>query len=453
MKLLLVQEDLEIREKLSFSIEATFPDLALIRAATLDEAKKALAAPDAAIVLIIFDLPSVKPALIEELMSHHQNIGVLWVLRQVVGKPQALTAPQPKGGWSLLGSLQSDNLISDAIAEIRKLSDNGRIPKLTSTADAQTGYCKIKTEILLSVAPLKGDVYILLGENHYVKLFHEGDSFDPEDLEKYTQKKGIQYLYIPLPQTKEFIQKYQQDLLAHSGQMTLEDLAEKNESFLETVQALNQAIGFTKEVQGLVKTQLKTSVDVMGKSPNLSQVLAQLEAYRGKYISSHSTLTAYFACAIATHLEWGSETTFHKLTLASMLHDIALDNHDLAAVESMGEIEKGNFTKEEKKLYASHMMKAAEMARKMSDVPSDVDAIIAQHHERPDGKGFPRGLTASYISPLSSVFIVAHELGKRALKVPPGQLDIKAFMEETRTRFNTTQFKKIIGALEELTKL
>jgi response regulator RpfG family c-di-GMP phosphodiesterase len=35
--------------------------------------------------------------------------------------------------------------------------------------------------------------------------------------------------------------------------------------------------------------------------------------------------------------------------------------------------------------------------------------IVEQHHERPDGRGFPYGLTASRFNQLAAIFIVCRE--------------------------------------------
>ena len=43
-------------------------------------------------------------------------------------------------------------------------------------------------------------------------------------------------------------------------------------------------------------------------------------------------------------------------------------------------------------------------------LPPDVDSIILEHHERPDGTGVPKQLTANQIKPLSSIFIFAHDI-------------------------------------------
>ena len=89
------------------------------------------------------------------------------------------------------------------------------------------------------------------------------------------------------------------------------------------------------------------------------------------------------------------------------------------------------------------------MARKMSEVPANVDIILAQHHERPDGSGFPRSLASNYIAPLSAVFIVAHDLADFVLS-SGSDFKMASFLDQMRPHYNFGQFKKIFVVLENL---
>ncbi|MGZ3687952.1 MAG: HD-GYP domain-containing protein, partial [Bdellovibrionota bacterium] len=181
-----------------------------------------------------------------------------------------------------------------------------------------------------------------------------------------------------------------------------------------------------------------------------SEILKDLKRQGGKYIPTHSTLLSYLACGIASQMKWGSETTFHKLNLAAFLHDIQLKNQELAEMNTLAEAEEAKkFTPEELKAYKTHPIEAAAAAKEFTEVPPDVDTIIVQHHERPDGTGFPRGLTHTYIAPLAAVFIVAHELTQYALK-HPNDFDTQKFIELNGGRYKSSQFKKVLSVIEGL---
>jgi response regulator RpfG family c-di-GMP phosphodiesterase len=148
-------------------------------------------------------------------------------------------------------------------------------------------------------------------------------------------------------------------------------------------------------------------------------------------------------------MEWASDGTFQKLTMAAFMHDITLTNIELAECETLDDVKRKGFSDEEYKEFQAHPQKAAEQARQFSEVPPDVDVIIAQHHERPDGKGFPRKITSNYIAPLSCVFLVAHDMARLALKMGSA-FDVKDYLAVNREKYTHSQFKKIIAAIEHL---
>ena len=213
----------------------------------------------------------------------------------------------------------------------------------------------------------------------------------------------------------------------------MEEVAKLNDSVFEAIQSLGTGVGFTPEVQQMAKTQVQMTMKAMGKSPRLSKLFEKIESYQGKYIASHSTVTGYLACAIASQMKWGSDTTFHKLTLAAFLHDITLTNHDLAACKTLDEVQKDErFSDAERKSFKAHPMQGAEVARQFNEVPPDVDLIIAQHHERPDGSGFPRSLSSTYIAPLTAIFIVAHDMAQLAVAEGP-KFKVENFLHRPTT--------------------
>ena len=66
---------------------------------------------------------------------------------------------------------------------------------------------------------------------------------------------------------------------------------------------------------------------------------------------------------------------------------------------------------------------------------------MLQHHERPDGSGYPRGLNATQISPLGALFIIAEDLVHEALEGEGVTVD--SFFTKKAPLYSRGQFKKI----------
>jgi HD-GYP domain-containing protein (c-di-GMP phosphodiesterase class II) len=233
-----------------------------------------------------------------------------------------------------------------------------------------------------------------------------------------------------------------------------EQAVQSAESVHEAVQALAKTVGFTAEVQDLVKIQVKVAMKAISASPRLSELFGKLKAVQGKYLSTHSHLTAYLACAVASQMKWGSEQTFMKLNLACFLHDITLSNHELAAETSLKAVEANTakYTAQEIRAYKGHAREAANLASRFSEVPPDVDAIIAQHHELPDGKGFPLALNHTRIAPLSAIFIVAHDMAQFTIE-NQYVFDLNRFLAKMGEKYVGSQFKKILTTLQAMQDL
>jgi HD-GYP domain-containing protein (c-di-GMP phosphodiesterase class II) len=452
MAILLIQKDVDIREKLAFSLEATFGD-PLKQAADFAEAIRLMKIDNSLpVTLIIYDSGSLNaPAALPKSADLATLFGLtseakLLICQDPQSQPSQKAAAQFK--WKILSNIDRTQIIANVLRSLSSFADSG----LISLGPYETDFCKIKTKLLLSVCPLKGDIYIRLSEKKFVKLFLEGDAFEKVDMEKYTTKKGVEYLYLKTTDVKEFIEKYNHDLesIVLSAQtLNVEEAAKVHESIYETAQELGKRLGFTEDVQKLAKSHVQITMKQIGRNPRLSGILAKIRAYGGEYLGAHSAITGYMACAIASHLEWGSELTFHKLTLAAFLHDIEVSDHKLAHCNTLKEAEALNYTSEQVAVYKNHTIKAAQIAQQFQEIPPDVDSIVMQHHERPDGSGFPRGLGHSYIAPLAMVFIVAHDMAQYFLD-HQSRMDIAEFVANSRDAYKGSQFKKIIDAVEKL---
>jgi HD-GYP domain-containing protein (c-di-GMP phosphodiesterase class II) len=447
VNILLIQDDPNIREKVVFVLDGQF-NSTVFEADSAEGAKRILvekAAENIKIHLMVIDCDKSKSKDMNRLRAEYSEIQSMTYLHGDPGERLAISSPP---GHPIPVFVDRKDIIQNLITTVGALIKQESLPD----PNDDRAYCKIRTKLLLAVCPLKSDIYIRLGESKYLRLMKQGDVFDLADMEKYTVKKGVEFLYLKAEQVSDFVRKFQDELVGYLSQkpaIQIEEVVKIADQVTETIQSLAASVGFTPEVQGLAKTQVQMTIKAMGKSPKLSKLLDKLESYRGQYIASHSTVAGYLACSIASQMQWGSETTFHKLTLAAFLHDITLTNHELAECGTIEESQKDKFSEAEQKAYKDHPMKGAEAVRQFSEVPPDVDIIIAQHHERPDGSGFPRTLTTTYIAPLAAIFIVAHEMAKFALAKGPS-FKPADFLAEVRDKYKTGQFRKVVVAIEAL---
>ena len=355
-----------------------------------------------------------------------------------------------------IGPFSGSGMVEKVLAVVQenikqKIQDEG-----SETSSEQAKYCPIKTELLARALPLLSDVYVQLSPTKFVKMFREGTNFSSEDVKKYLHIKGIEYLYLPRENCKKLADLIRVDLerqvqtLDDSGEPTAEDL-KLTESVHDAICEIAKEIGFTPEVQEIAKKNVDLVIGQISKHPKLGQTMDYLKQDPKNYISSHSVVLAHTACSLAKAIGWCSEGTFEKLTWAALFHDIALNDPMVAKFQSAEELRQWlNGTRDSVfHNFMEHPKRAVKIINDFEDSPpTQVEEIILQHHELPDGTGFPNKLTSKYISPLASIFIIAHDFVSyhaSATEKP----SIETFIERHKDQYTGGNFKSILNSLTD----
>lgn len=118
---------------------------------------------------------------------------------------------------------------------------------------------------------------------------------------------------------------------------------------------------------------------------------------RDPYTRGHSQRVAMYSLVIANELESEGSYSFVKdlrnsLVMSALLHDIGK-----IAIRDEVLFKPGKLTPEEYEIVKTHPAKGAEIVRMIPGLDENVIAGILEHHERMDGKGYPRGLRGDQI--------------------------------------------------------
>lgn len=437
MNVLLFHSNKDSKEMIGFCLESQM-GLTIKKASDFKEAIDFLLDEDS-IDLIITSQEEEIDKLFKYLLSTSTQLPLILVGDKNSSLPQAF--PEIK----VLAELRNNEVPEKLIAVIRENFND--INKVSQDDE----YCRISTELLLRVVPLKGDVYIRLSSVKFVKFFRSGAQFTQEDFEKFLHKKKINYLYIKKSESQEFVNKFKEDLakLASQAHGDNPELIKTVSEVQELIQELSSRVGFTEEVIEITRSNVTLALKAIGSSPKISKTLANSQLKNKNYISSHSVLLANISCSIAAHMNWPSNTTFHKLVLASLFHDIVFQDSDLAKIKDNTELEekKSKLTEDQYNLIKSHPLSCADIVKTLTEIPGDVDFLVLQHHERPDGSGFPKGLRSHQIPPLSALFIVAHDILNEVI-TKGENFKMEEFLISNEKTYESGSFKKIWKALK-----
>ncbi|MBC7428961.1 MAG: response regulator [Bacteriovorax sp.] len=234
-------------------------------------------------------------------------------------------------------------------------------------------------------------------------------------------------------------------------QMTKDILDAKESANYKDIPTATCELPFTLPV---LEAKVSKVMEQVRKNTKLKELFHNLNIDRNadNYIMSHVGMLINASTAIAMKMEWNTEKTLEKFVYAAYLHDMALaERPDLARIKATAielELMQEKMTPADHKLVLEHALIAANTIDGIPEIPADVGMIVRQHHELPKENGFPNRLSYVKITPLSSVFIVAHDLTHYILENP--KWTVKDYVVKAKNKFKGPHFAKVLSALSEM---
>jgi len=187
-----------------------------------------------------------------------------------------------------------------------------------------------------------------------------------------------------------------------------EVLIKKDGSFLK-VSVLTTPLYANNEIVGSVTVfRDKTAKDIIAsleheKVKNQEQIILSMIDMiesRDSYTAGHTRRVANYCVLIAREMGYSTEE-IELLKNAAWLHDIGKISTPDSILLKPGKLDAYEYA-----LIKEHLNSGYEMLKNI-DQYSVISEIMREHHEKYDGSGYPRGLKADEIQPLSQIMIVA----------------------------------------------
>ena len=239
----------------------------------------------------------------------------------------------------------------------------------------------------------------------YIKLNYAEDSY--EDILSSLLSKGGTHVYLTSKDLSDVLNSYQGKMLESDpsfDEQVYRDLhIRENDTIIVLAQAFIRNSGLSPEVKEMLEGSNRVVQSILKKSPSIESALNKFKQNCSDEFYK-ITFTNYICSMMLNYFPWKTSLILDKMMLASTLCDLCIEAKDVADLETY-ESGSGPLTEN----LRNHPINVIDMIKANSSLISlEAVTIIEQHHERPDGKGFPFGLDHSRINQLSTIFIVAH---------------------------------------------
>ncbi len=296
------------------------------------------------------------------------------------------------------------------------------------------------------------DVYMELTATKFGKIISKDKPYSHALIHSYA-KRNVKQLYLKKDEFLKFLDKSIMSLMK-AYHTKLSD--RKNYILLHlktaffTHQYIN-ALNVSPDLNALMENFVKSVTATCKMYDDLLEILNDVPPISQVTFAYQSIYTCYLCHFILFHLGWHADMSRDKLYLAAMLQDLKLSDEEMIKITSTKDPIYMNLPPEKKEIFNQHPLEGAKIADNFSSF-TELNFIIAEHHEHPTGEGIPYGLNTSSITTISSIMIIACNYVSRMSSshvTPEMHQEIYSQMKKV---YNTGNFKEPLKALGKALK-
>lgn len=312
----------------------------------------------------------------------------------------------------------------------------------------QLRFIKVNLRHYLNYTASAAEVYIKLHDDKFTKIIDANSAGCPEkDLLLHYLDKGINTIYID----KNYFHSLMRDIFSLFQKKLL------NEKKKETIIELGE-VQFKVCFEGLRDIGM-TSTEIDRASYIIHHTVLSIlsdEAAKERFKTycslqgfgiGHSLLIMYIASSICHESGLNFPNTMKRICTAAFYHDFSLFETNIS--EDNLPLEKAL----NQNALFNHPGLSAEFLPSNLDFFEDTRKIILEHHEKPNGDGYPKKLNSHTISPLSCLFILSQEITFNLIRNDFDKDRLRDFLTNVREDYSGGNFGKFYKACETIFEL
>jgi response regulator RpfG family c-di-GMP phosphodiesterase len=293
---------------------------------------------------------------------------------------------------------------------------------------------KIKLEHFIRYAKNTDDIFISLAPGKFVKISDEQNAQASSlDILKHYQSKNVEYIYIKEKSLRELVELYKQNIVQYKTPSESIQIAGK--IFHLSVSCL-EALGVSELNMQMTNEVIDETIKELSKANAVGDCFKKICDSEG-YLVGHSLIIMYLAGNLIKKSNLPFNTTMKKICTAAFVHDMSLGDDSVAQTEQNPELLT---ERKDRERILNHPQESSKLIMDMKEIIDETKKIILEHHEKPDGSGYPRGINATQISSLSSLFNICHDIALAMIKNDYDAAKVKIFLEDRKEYYHVGNY-------------
>ncbi len=303
-------------------------------------------------------------------------------------------------------------------------------------------YISVPLERIIPEEELPGDLYLYVS-GHFIKYKHEGEEIPRGKYDDFIYKK-VQYVFTVDKKIESFDQWYDKCINAEKNEL-LEKVGENSRDLVEDRMEVKRHThrvfsnpDLTDEDCLVIQQKTRNLVEKVNTNKSVQKGLGQMMTF-SRSLADHATNEATLSVYLGFHLGYNHQIILENLYLGALFHDYGKTLIDPKQLED-----------KDTEYIAKVMMKHPALGRSALKLrvglPDEVLMIVGQHHERNDGKGFPKRLRGNRIYDLTKIVSIANYFDKLVVKAPGRDL-------KSKQKWAIAELEKDQGQMFDSTKL
>ncbi|MBC86909.1 MAG: hypothetical protein CL677_06990 [Bdellovibrionaceae bacterium] len=249
------------------------------------------------------------------------------------------------------------------------------------------------------------DLYVRISETEFSKLYSAGEKTEQAKIFKFN-RKSIGYLWV---RNEEYPNLTKHNVLIAG--IALKSDKYKNPEKSRFITAASATIfneisqsGINHSNYNEAREISDATVSLVQHHQDLFELMENLSRCSDTWVKFSQSVAA-MSVVIGNGMGWKNPVTMEKLAVGGLLHKIGFTDlpRELLALPI------DRMSAQQFNTYKNYPTRGAQMLSKLGSVPDDIVAIVAEHQERPKGKGFPKKLTDLKVHPMARVVGLAEE--------------------------------------------